>query len=51
MHKKSDLVAAMANNDTCCYSYVLKLDACEEFTFHYPDSSYDIIKYIDINEG
>jgi hypothetical protein len=38
-------------NDRILSFYVLPLNAVEEYLFQFPDKSFEVLKYIDINEG
>jgi hypothetical protein len=38
-------------NDRILSFYVLPLNAIEEYLFQFPDKSFEVLKYIDINEG
>ena len=38
-------------NETGLSFYTLPLDTVEEYLFQFPDKSFEVLKYIDINEG
>ena len=50
IHENTDIDTIGGKTSTYSFSYVLPLNAVKEFSFHYPESSFRILKYIDDNE-